>query len=121
CSRAMTVSISDFGRGRLPVWVVRMRSVEVFMQGSGMGQALILAFSTRDCRAWARAAVAVAALATLSRVGYSLPMGRPIIRLLAVALTTVLVASAVLSVSCAALHALPGGAYAASADHAASA
>src|SRR5581483_12291406 len=79
CSLAMTVSISDFGRGRLPVWVVRMRSVEVFMQGSGMGQALILAFSTRDCRAWARAAVAVAALATLSRVGYSLPMGRPII------------------------------------------
>jgi hypothetical protein len=25
------MSSSGFGRGRLPVWVVRMRSVEVFM------------------------------------------------------------------------------------------
>src|SRR5947199_2679480 len=34
CSRARMMSSSGFGRGRLPVCVVRMRSVEVFMDVS---------------------------------------------------------------------------------------
>src|SRR5262249_57980538 len=37
CSRSRTKSTSGFGLGRLPVWVVRMRSLLVCMQHSASG------------------------------------------------------------------------------------